>query len=206
VTSVASDQLTAFLFLDYREGICRPTGRVGAGGLAEEIVRCAVLDAVSDLLASARGAGHLVIHSRVAFDTHYTLMTSASPQFNSFRQQRQMVDGSAEAEICAELAPADGEPVITKPCVNPFIGTELGPLLGRLGARRLVLGGVATNHVVESTARHAADSGYSVVIAEDLCAGPSEDMHRFSVEKILPSYGTVLTGPQISADLTNRQG
>ena len=59
---------------------------------------------------------------------------------------------------------------MTKGGVDPFIGTPLLEVLLRNNISRVALAGVATNLVVESAARHAIDSGLSVVVLADLCA------------------------------------
>jgi len=183
--------MTAVLLMDLQEAMCRPQGRVGAGGLADEIARRDVLGKAGALLSVLRRHRANVIHVRVGFDEEYSLMTSGSPRFALFAERGLMQNGSDEARICAEVAPAPGEPVITKGCVNSFVGTALMSLLHRKSVNHLVLAGVATNHVVEGTARFAADSGFNVTVLEDVCAGVCEEMHRFSVEKILPNYATV---------------
>ena len=45
------------------------------------------------------------------------------------------------------------------------------PLLAAWGAGEIAVAGVATNHVVESAARHAADLGFSVVVLEERTPG-----------------------------------
>jgi nicotinamidase-related amidase len=58
------------------------------------------------------------------------------------------------------------------------------------GIRHVVLGASRTNLVVESSARYSDDAGFAVSIIEDCCASPNPDWHRFSVEKMLPLFGT----------------
>jgi nicotinamidase-related amidase len=186
-------ETAAVLLMDMQEGTCRPWGPVGAGGLAEQVEHRDVLGKTGAALSTLRRRLMTVIHVRLAFDAEYALMTSASPRFASFAKRGIMCDGSTESRICAEVAPIPGEPVITKGCVNPFVGTALTEVLRRRSAGHLILAGVATNHVVEGTARYAADAGFRVTVLEDLCAGVSEEMHLFSVEKILPSYAAVTT-------------
>jgi nicotinamidase-related amidase len=48
-----------------------------------------------------------------------------------------------------------------------------------------VLAGVATQFVVEGTARNAVDRGYRVLVLEDCCASRRRDVHDFSIEVIL---------------------
>ena len=55
----------------------------------------------------------------------------------------------------------------------------------------VVIGGVATNMGVESTARAAHEHGYAVVLAEDATASFSAEMHAFAFEQIFPYLGRV---------------
>ena len=98
-------------------------------------------------------------------------------------------------------SPLPGEPVIRKGCVNPFVGTALQPLLTRLGVSELALGGVVTNHVVESAARFAADSGYAVTVLDDLCASYIEQLHDFAIKNTLPMYARIATASEFLAEL-----
>ena len=74
-----------------------------------------------------------------------------------------------------------------------FTGTELDLQLRRRGVRTIVLAGVATNFGVESTARHAWELGYGVVIVEDACASTSTEAHDFAMKTIFPRIARVTT-------------
>jgi nicotinamidase-related amidase len=87
--------------------------------------------------------------------------------------------------------PPPSDLVITKRHWGAFYGTELDLQLRRRGVHTIVLGGIATNIGVESTARSAAEHGYELVIAEDLCSSLSAEMHAFSVTHILPRLARV---------------
>ncbi|MDF8263490.1 cysteine hydrolase family protein [Luteipulveratus flavus] len=60
------------------------------------------------------------------------------------------------------LAPAAGEPVLTKTSRNAFTTTGLAQLLTQRGVDRLVITGIQTEQCCETTARVAADLGYDV--------------------------------------------
>ena len=92
-------------------------------------------------------------------------------------------------EFPEPLQPSDL--VITKRQWGAFHGTELDLQLRRRGVRCIVLGGIATNIGVESTARSAAEHGYELVIPEDLCSSSSAEMHAFSFTHILPRLARV---------------
>ena len=87
---------------------------------------------------------------------------------------------------------APGDLVVVKRQWGAFYGTDLDFQLRRRGVDTIVLGGVATNIGVESTARQAWELGFAVVVAEDLCATHSADMHAFAVEKIFPRLSRVV--------------
>jgi nicotinamidase-related amidase len=90
--------------------------------------------------------------------------------------------------------------VITKRQWGAFYGTELDLQLRRRGVRCIVLGGIATNIGVESTARSAAEHGYELVIPEDLCSGSGADLHAFSFKHILPRLARITTSEAITPE------
>ncbi|WP_019833086.1 hydrolase [Sphingomonas sp. PR090111-T3T-6A] len=92
----------------------------------------------------------------------------------------------------------DGDLVVMKRHWGAFTGTELDLQLRRRGIRTIVLGGIATNFGVESTARSAWELGYDLVIVEDACASASAELHAMSIEKILPRIARVMKAETIS--------
>ena len=66
-----------------------------------------------------------------------------------------------------------------------------------------MLGGVATNMGVESTARTAFDLGYKVVFVEDAMTSLSAEAHRFAVQKMFPLMGRVRSSAEVSAALAS---
>jgi nicotinamidase-related amidase len=81
---------------------------------------------------------------------------------------------------------------ITKRQWGAFYGTGLDMQLRRRGVKTIVLGGIATNIGVESTARDAYEHGYQQVIVEDACASTvSKEMHDFAFKAIFPRIARV---------------
>lgn len=91
-----------------------------------------------------------------------------------------------------------GDVTITKRQWGAFHGTELDLQLRRRGRDTIVLGGIATNFGVESTARQAWELGYQLIIAEDLCSSLDPAAHDFACTKIFPRIGLI----RQSADLS----
>jgi nicotinamidase-related amidase len=102
----------------------------------------------------------------------------------------ELVDGLAE--------PSDLR--VTKRQWGAFYGTDLDLQLRRRGVTTVVIGGVATNMGVESTARAAHEHGYAVVLAEDATTARSADMHAFAFEKIFPLLGCVAKVDEIELE------
>ncbi|MEU5217601.1 isochorismatase family protein [Streptomyces sp. NPDC020807] len=90
--------------------------------------------------------------------------------------------------------------VVVKRTIGGFQDTGLHELLSARGATTLVIGGIATNLGVESTARAAADLGYDLVFAEDAMSALTADEHRASVDLDFPRLGTVAAASAITLD------
>ncbi|MFF7965111.1 isochorismatase family protein [Streptomyces sp. NPDC007903] len=87
----------------------------------------------------------------------------------------------------------DGDLEVVKRTIGAFQGTGLDERLRARGIDTLVLGGIATNLGVESTARAAADLGYELVFVEDAMAAFTAAEHDASVRLDFPRLGTVST-------------
>src|SRR5205814_1726688 len=125
-------------------------------------------------LKAARAAGVFVVWSRhlppaVVHDGPPNLRTA-------MRQQRvtepaalapRLRPGTPEAELLPGLVAEGDELVLEKSTPSFFIGTPLEVRLRARDIRTIVLAGVATEHGIEFTARHALALGFFVVIAED---------------------------------------
>lgn len=99
------------------------------------------------------------------------------------------------------LAQEERDIVITKRQWGAFYGTELELQLRRRGIDTLILCGIATNIGVESTARHAWELGFSLIIAEDACSAASQEQHQSSMRYIFPRIARVRSTEEIVAAL-----
>ena len=150
-------------------------------------------EAAKRVLDGARKSGVLVIHVVIGHQPAFY-----SPR-NKFLQRIRVpalsapgVDVAKLLEVIDLVKPVGEEPVVRKPRMNPFYGTALNSMLRSRDIETVVLMGVATEFVVESAARHAADADYRVVVLEDCCAAFSEEAHRASL-RIIDHLATVAT-------------
>jgi nicotinamidase-related amidase len=101
-------------------------------------------------------------------------------------------------EIVPELAPL-ADVVVKKRNWGAFYGTDLDLQLRRRGRRTLVLGGIATNFGVESTARNAFERDYQIVFAEDAMSGLVAGDHEFAFRRVFPRLGRIASTEEILA-------
>jgi nicotinamidase-related amidase len=103
--------------------------------------------------------------------------------------------------IASQLVPEsgyqEGDLLIVKRQWGAFYGTDLDQQLRRRGIRTIVIGGIATNFGVESTARAAFDRGYALIFVEDVMASFSAEVHGFAVQHIFPRMGRVRTSGEV---------
>ena len=144
-----------------------------------------------------RRAGGIVVLTRAAFSEGYADMLRAPVDL-----QLKVPPGGIPPEGLAfdpVIERAGYDLVVTQRQWSAFYGTELDLQLRRRAINTVLLGGVMTNCGVESTARDAWQHNYSVITVADMCSSLSMEMHRFSIEKMLPRISRVRSATNISA-------
>lgn len=183
----------ALILLDFQVGVCGTGGVLGSGsGLTDHTQRRGVPGRLAQLLPRARSSDDSVFHVGVRFEDGYRSRTNRSDRFAGFEKNRLMLGGSDQTRFLDEAAPAEDECVFWKTSVCPFATTPLEPVLRAHEVSELLLAGVATNAVVESTARYAGDRGFTVKVIEDLCASYDDVSHEFAVSRTLPLFGSIV--------------
>ncbi len=168
---------TALVLIDLQGAIvARPLAPHTA---AEVVSRSAAL------AARCRAAGVTVVYVHV--------------DLNNFRRMpvdQSMSSGQGSpppsaSEIVPEAGKQDGDLLITKRFLGAFIGTDLEGQLRERGIDTVLLGGIATNYGVESTAREGAALGFHMVLIEEIASSMSADMHHFPFQYVFPRLGRV---------------
>jgi nicotinamidase-related amidase len=182
---------SALILIDLQNEMVDPAGKVGAHGLAKAVADAGVLDNAARALAAARGAGVAVVHVHLAFRADYADALSRAPRINTLKSNRAAIAGEWGSEFPAQVAPLADELVVAKQCVNPFFNTILFSWLAKQEIGRVYLGGVATHMAVEAAMRAGDDAGLEVVALRDCCAAPNAVLHDHSIEKVMPTFGSV---------------
>jgi nicotinamidase-related amidase len=184
-------QKTALVLIDLQQGIVgRPLAPRTSAVVVENAQR---------LTAQFRALGATIVLVRVTFQQdakdRLNLPADAPMQFNAAALSANW------AEYVPEITPQPGDLLITKRQWGAFYGTELDLQLRRREVRTIVLGGIATNFGVESTARDAYERGYAQVFVEDAMATFTAEAHEFVVKNIFPRIGQVRSTDEVLSAL-----
>jgi nicotinamidase-related amidase len=187
--------------MDFENDIVHENGAFKDFGFAQMVKQNDVLGKTARLLDAARGAGVKVIYASVKFRSGYPERPQNAGMFQALVGANALVEGTWGSTIHDGVTPKEGEPVVSKRGISAFTGSDLAAVLTTGGITRLLLAGVATNFVVEGTAREAVDRGYNVVIVGDCCASASQEIHDSALTTTLPFLTTISNSEEVLAAL-----
>jgi nicotinamidase-related amidase len=159
---------------------------------------------VPELIATARDAGMMVIHVVVAFRPGHPELSPRNPVFSVVKANGMLVAGSEGAAIHPAAAAREGEPIVVKHRVSPFVGTDLETLLRANSIDTLALAGVHTSGVVLWTVCQAVDLDYRLVVVRDCCADPDAEAHAMLLDIVIAKQAAVVTTAEFAGALPGR--
>lgn len=138
------------------------------------------------IIAGAREKGDLVVNIR------HVMPSADAPIFTP---------GSDGVQINQAVAPAEGEPVVTKAFPNSFRDSNLKGILDEKGIEEVVVIGAMSHMCIDATARAAFDLGYKTTTIHDACATcdqefdgttvPAAQVHATIMSALAFFYGDV---------------
>jgi biuret amidohydrolase len=198
---------TALVVIDMQRDFLEP------GGFGESLgndvsMLARVVEPLQALLAAARGAGMLVVHTReghrpdladcppakIARGGSEVTIGSPGPK------GRILVRGEYGHDIVDELAPIEGEVLLDKPGKGAFYATDLELLLRNRGITQLIVTGVTTEVCVHTTVREANDRGFECLVPED-CVGSYFPEFQEVGLKMIAAQGGIFGWVGTSADV-----
>lgn len=183
---------TALLLIGFQNDYFAPGGAMHA--VIEENAReNDVLENTGRILSALSASDAPIINLPIHFSPTYeelvrpTGLLAAIRDAGAFRRDTE--GGKTIPEI---LAFGDRVQHLSgKTSFNAFLGTNLEEHLRKAGVEHVIVTGVVTSVCIDSTARAAAERGFSVTIVRDASAGRNATEHAFYCDSIFPLYAQV---------------
>src|SRR5215471_8920529 len=208
----------ALVIIDMQRDFVDPGGFGEALGNDVSLLRRAVAP-TRQVLAAARAAGMLVIHTREGHRPDLADLPAAKKARGRLKagfgdpgpMGRILVRGEHGHDIIDELKPAAGEPVIDKPGKGAFYATDLESILRHRAIGQLIVCGVTTEVCLNTTVREANDRGFDCLVLEDCVGSYFPEFQEMGLRMIKAQggiFGWVSASGRIIAALaaTVRQG
>jgi len=188
---------TALVVIDLQNSFakrdCGLWARLEKEGLAAESAYAidrledTVIPNVARIAQGMRDIGSPVVFVRCA-----SMRGDGSDQTARHRAQGLVVaETSYEAQIVDELNVQDSDIVLTKSGSGSFTSTNLDHILRNMGIDSVILTGMWTNSCVETTARHAGDLDYKVILVEDACVAMTPENHDWAIKYLNNNFAVV---------------
>jgi len=192
---------TALLLLHWQNDLAIPSGKLSRD-MPQRLAADHTIEHIQVALKASREKGMLVVYVNASHRPGYPEVNPKPSSLSSgIAKAGGLMRGSWGAEVIDELKPLDEDIIIYNYSSSAFAYTELELILRNKGITDLVLTGLVTNWVVESTARDAVNRGYNIYALSDCCQGVNEEMHKWSLANILSAIGSVIDSKSYIASL-----
>ncbi len=156
------------------------------------------LHSAARVLAAAREAGILVMHTKVSFTEGGV---DGGHFFKKVGALKNFVGETYLGEIMPEVAPIAGEPVLVKQYASAFFGTSLQSTLSASQIDTLIITGVSTSGCIRATAVDTIQHGFIPLIPRESVGDRNDAPHEANLYDIQQKYGEVMSETSIVAYL-----
>ncbi|MCI3935174.1 cysteine hydrolase family protein [Streptomyces sp. AN091965] len=162
----------------------------GAGDSSEYLSR------LGKAIDGARAAGIPVIYVVMGLRADKAEVSPRNKTVTTVAQAGLFTEGNPGNEIHPDIAPQEGDVVVTKRRGSAFSGSDLDLVLRARDIDSLVLTGIATSGVVLHTVCGGNDLDLDLTVLSDACLDLDPEVHRFLTEKLFPQWFDVLTAEE----------
>jgi nicotinamidase-related amidase len=182
-TAKLDPRRTALLVMDYQPGIL---GRVDDPD--------ALAARAAAAIRTLRAAGATIGYVRVGFTAaELEAVPESAPMSRVKQMPPEFMDADGPGtQVDDRVAPQDGDILVRKTRVGPFLTTDLDEQLRGRDIDTLVLAGISTSGVLLSTVRDAHDRDYRLFVLADASADTDPEVHEFLTTKIFPRQAEVI--------------
>lgn len=141
----------------------------------------------------ARAAGIPVIYVVIALRPGDPEVSPRNRVITNAVRAGLFTEGAPGTGIHPDIAPQQGDVVVTKRRGSAFSGSDFDLVLRARDIDSLVLTGIATSGVVLSTLCRAIDLDFGLTVLSDACLDTDPEVHRVLTEKLFPQWADVIT-------------
>ncbi len=157
--------------------------------------------AAERLLGACRAAGIPILHTNVAFHPGgadggvFFRKVKALACFERGRHPHW-------AAFAQGMAPAPGEPVVTKQYASAFFGTSLASTLTSRGVDTVLIAGLSTSGCIRATALDACQHGFVPVVVREAVGDRDARIHAANLFDLAAKYADVVGLDEVLAYLS----
>lgn len=174
---------TFVIVADFINEIVDEKGAFGAHN-AQRIKEDKTIQKANKLIAWARANSIQIAHVRVGFSKNYQECSKVSPMFKLAPKNKVLELSTWATQFHPDIDIQDNDVIITKHRVSALYGTDLELILRANNVEHVVVCGVSTSYVVESTVRELHDRDYKVTVIADACNAASQEVHNASLANL----------------------
>jgi nicotinamidase-related amidase len=182
---------TALLVIDLQIDFVSSDGYLARKGYDTSPIR-GILPAVNAVMAAAREAGCLIIHTRQGYRADRADMTP----YEHWRRKRGGFEGTTFMlrnapgyQIVPEITVGADDIIIDKTTNGAFTYTDLEHVLRAREVTHLMLMGCTTDVCVHTTLREAVDRNFQCLLVEDACASGDSYAHQAAIHMVTVEDG-----------------
>ena len=183
----------ALLVVDFVNGFTDPD-QFGGGNIS---------DAVSNtkrLLSKAREIGLPVAFTRIVYAADGS---DAGIFCLKVPGLRSLTEDATESQIVSDLAPADGELVLSKTQPSAFFGTELAAWLASNHVDTVLVTGCTTSGCVRATVVDSMSNNFRTIVVTDCVGDRAEAPHAANLFDMGQKYADLMTSLEVMDRLDN---
>lgn len=192
---VGFGQRPALLVIDFVKGYTAPGAPLFAEGVVEAVAR------TPPLIARARRRGIPLIFT----DVKYTKPSffDGGMWIKKAKVLEALAADSPFARFCDEIAPVDGDIVITKQYASAFFGTSLVSMLVAAGVDTILMTGCTTSGCIRATAVDGVQHGFRTIVVRECVGDRHPGPHEANLFDINAKYGDVVSLAEATDYLEN---
>jgi nicotinamidase-related amidase len=196
LASLVSPAHTAIVTSEVQNGV---VGQRSVLPQLAEAAQAGMVPALRKLLPAARAAGVQVVHCTAYRRADGKGANANARMFKGVqRAPVQLLPGSTEVEVLADLGPEADDLVLTRTHgLDPMTGTDLDPVQRNLGISTEVVTGVSVNVAITNLVMDCVNRGYDVVLPRDAVCGIQSDYADAVIDNTLALLASITTTDEL---------